>query len=186
MKNLLSTIVLVACAVSVFTACRKDDNKGKLDPSAKVYISPAPGVKAAAANPEHLSAREIVLQARMISWPHNDNEEKHYRLGVDDWNRDTVNNRLMLSSTHVISYEGELALTFIGAHDMVLVLLNDELMARDTIAYIPNHTIIEADKAIRAAYAREDYASCYKLFETAFRFIPITGEEWRDLKAANK
>lgn len=183
MKNLLSTIILVACAASVFTACQKDNSKGKLDPSAKVYISPAPGVKAAAANPEHLSAREIVLQAQRLVMDSIANR------GIDDWSRDTVNNRLLMLSTDVIEVNGDLATGFIEARDIIFVTVDAQSSsnrAKDTIAYISNQTMDVAEKAIREAFGREDYTSCYKLFETAFTFVPITGKEWLNLKAQGK
>ncbi|MEG1936930.1 MAG: hypothetical protein RR132_05245 [Rikenellaceae bacterium] len=58
-----------------------------------------------------------------------------------------------------------------------------EILRKDTCAYIPNAVMIEAEKNIKAAYARGDYAACYKLFDTALTFYPITGAEWRALKA---
>lgn len=180
MKNLLSTIVLVACAASVFTACQKDNSKGRLDPNAKIYISPAPGVKAAAANPEHLSAREIVLQASEVLF------NVKSSMGFDDWNRDTINNRLLMGSTAVIAQFGTLDTVFICGRDIILVIDDERNHPIDTIAYTSNQTMNIAEKAIREAYAREDYASCYRLFEQAFTFIPITGKEWRALKAEGR
>lgn len=56
-------------------------------------------------------------------------------------------------------------------------------MGRDTIAYIPNTILREAEKNIKEAYAQGDYETCYKLFDTALSFYPITGAEWRALKA---
>lgn len=181
MKNLLSTIILVACAASVFTACQKDDNKGKLDPNAKVYVSPAPGVKAAK-DTLHLSAREIVLQAEGILF-NTPGVGSTSSMGVDDWNRDTINNRIMLGSTCVIASDGKLDSTFIDSRDMLLVILDGRNHPTDTIAYVSDKTLEVAAKTIREAYNREDYASCYRLFEQAFTFVPITGKEWRALKA---
>lgn len=185
MKNLLYTIVLAVSAASIFTACQKDKSKGKLDSNSKLYISPAPGVKSTD-DTIHLSAREIVLQAKVISWPHNDNSEKHFSLGVDDWNRDTVNNRLIFGSQSVVVNDGTLNPEFIEARNLVLVTTGKFGVYVDTIAYIPNNTIRKAEKEIMAAYAIEDYTTCNKLFETAFMFTPINGKEWRDLEAANK
>lgn len=180
MKNLLYTIVLVTCAATIFTACQKDDSKGRLDPSAKVYISPAPGVKATE-NTLHLSAREIVLQAENILF-NSPGVSSTSSMAVDDWNRDTINNRLMLSATCVIASDGKLDSTFIDSRDMLLVILDKRNHPTDTIAYVSDKTLKVAAKTIREAYDREDYASCYRLFEQAFTFVPITGKEWRALK----
>lgn len=57
-----------------------------------------------------------------------------------------------------------------------------QIFSQDTIAYIPNAVMREAEKNITEAYARGDYAACYKLFDTAITFFPITGAEWRALK----
>ena len=53
----------------------------------------------------------------------------------------------------------------------------------DTVAYIPNSVLLNAKGSIRAAYDRGDYATVYALFNKAFTFKPITGAEWRALKA---
>ena len=56
----------------------------------------------------------------------------------------------------------------------------------DTIAYVPNAQMEAAEPLVRAAYARGDYDECYRILEKAYTFIPITGAQWRKLKAANK
>lgn len=56
-------------------------------------------------------------------------------------------------------------------------------MTIDTIAYIPNKVGIKAEKNIKEAYANGDYITCYELFKKAYTFYPITGAEWRALKA---
>jgi hypothetical protein len=53
----------------------------------------------------------------------------------------------------------------------------------DTIAYIPNSVLRNAKGLIRAAYDKGDYTTVYALFNKAFTFKPITGAEWRALKA---
>lgn len=174
--------VLTAASVALFSCNDSKSGKGKLDPSAKVYISAAPGVRSVADSdkPGHLSAREIVRQAQGMCF-----NETH-SMGVEDWNRDTVNNRFMYHGTMIIAQNGTLDTGFIDAVDMVLVTLTHDLLPLDTIAYLPNQVLRDAGKVIRAAYEREDYAACYSLFEKAYTFIPITGEEWRALKAQNK
>lgn len=109
---------LVICAVALvavaLTACQDKKDNGKLDPEAKVYISPAQGVKADTENPNHLTARQIVEQAQRFIMSNG-------TMGVDDWNRDFVNNRLILTSTAVIAENGTLETGFIIARDMILV-----------------------------------------------------------------
>ena len=56
----------------------------------------------------------------------------------------------------------------------------------DTIAYVPNAQLEAAEKLVRAAYERGEYDRCYQILEKAYTFIPITGAQWRKLKAENK
>ena len=56
----------------------------------------------------------------------------------------------------------------------------------DTIAYVPNAQLEAAEKLVRAAYERGEYDRCYQILEKAYTFIPITGAQWRKLKAKNK
>lgn len=51
----------------------------------------------------------------------------------------------------------------------------------DTIGYVPNTVLFAAKKAVRDAFAKEDWEECMRLFEEAYTFIPITGAEWLEL-----
>lgn len=57
---------------------------------------------------------------------------------------------------------------------------------RDTLGYIPNRVIRDAETKIKAAFAAGDYDECLRLFNEAYVFTPITGAEWRALKAKNE
>jgi hypothetical protein len=70
-------------------------------------------------------------------------------------------------------------LTGLGTNDLMFTAHSQH----DTIAYIPNSVLLNAKGLIRAAYDRGDYATVYALFNKAFTFKPITGAEWRALKA---
>lgn len=185
MKNLFAVTflaVLAAASVALFSCNNSKSGKGKLDPNAKVYISAAPGVRSVADSdkPGHLSAREIVKQAQVMCM------DSVKSRGVGDWQRDTANNRLLMASTDIISTEGELGNFFIKARDIIFVTINEYNSPKDTIAYISNKTMEVAEKKIRAAFDANDHDACYKLFEEAFTFVPINGEEWRALKAKNR
>ena len=69
---------------------------------------------------------------------------------------------------------------WIYAHDLVIV--DKDL---DTIGYIPNENFINAELQIRRALADQDTASVYDIFQNAFKFFPITGTEWLELKKQN-
>lgn len=53
----------------------------------------------------------------------------------------------------------------------------------DTVGYIPNSVVLKARELITEAFNRGDYDRCYQLFDSAYVFIPITGEKYRELKA---
>lgn len=185
MKNLLHTIVLVACATSLFTACQKEDNNnnGKLDPNALISIRPAPGVKATG-NTKYLSAHEIVKQTSSFCFIRPNGDETGR--GFASHQRDTINNRLLMYGTDVIDQFGELYTAFIEASNYIFVTRGERLAIIDTIAYIPNSVMRKAESSITEAYRKGDYATCYKIMDSAFIFYPITGEEWLELKKDNK
>ena len=167
--------------------CSKDkapDNKGQLDPDAMISLRPAEGARS---ETNHLAALEIVKQAYEISFIHNGFPgSSHLRRGFADHQRDLnpENPRLLMYGTDIIDQYGEYTSEFIEGHDFVLtrqLSITPHLL--DTIAYIPNVVIRAAEIAIKAAYADDNYTECYRLFDTAFTFIPITGAEWRALKA---
>ena len=54
---------------------------------------------------------------------------------------------------------------------------------RDTIGYVPSLVLAKAREDITNAFNAEDYDLCSALFDEAFTFVPITGEQWREKKA---
>lgn len=188
MKNLF-IILLAAIAV---VGCKKDKNNGMLDPNAKIAINPAPGIKSRTDNPNHLSAKEIVEQATIMSWwNYKITGTNSIERGFNDAQRDVANCRLYMASTDVVDELGRLTLEFIEGEDYILEAwynweASNPNFYKDTIAYIPNVVIRAAETKIKAAYAAKDYAQCYKLMDEAFTYTPITGAEWRALKAEGK
>lgn len=53
----------------------------------------------------------------------------------------------------------------------------------DTVAYIPNAVMERTRNEVRAALKAGDMNRCYELFDKAIVFIPITGEEYKELEA---
>lgn len=53
-----------------------------------------------------------------------------------------------------------------------------------TIGYIPNEVTTRARREVTAAFNKEDYEECYRLFDELFVFVPTTGAKWRAMKAA--
>lgn len=126
--------------------------------------------------------------------------------------RDTLsaNPALLMFGTDIIDSEGRFNKSFLFARDVVIFGVRykgklttygdrhsyqeedpdnslDLLIAKhgikDTIAYIPNAVMREAQGRIEKAYNEGNYTEVYKLFHETFRFKPITGKKWRELKA---
>ena len=53
----------------------------------------------------------------------------------------------------------------------------------DTVAYIPNAQLDSAEDTINKLFAKGDFDQIYKMFETAFQFIPCTGDDFKEMKA---
>lgn len=191
MKKLLYLLVLAL----IFVGCEKEpDTKKPFQIQATDMISIKPAILAQHApmrvksdtilqEPVHLSALEIVKQTSemslRLSWG------VYGGRGFIPEQRDTVSNppKLLMWATDVIRLDGEIETDFIEATDVVFVHYLDETPnLRDTIAYIPNSVLRAAETAIRAAYEDQDIEECYRLFNDAYTFLPITGEEWRALK----
>lgn len=169
-------------------SCEKNDG-GRLDPEATLAINAPKETKANEDTPfeERWTPLEIVKGTSAI-------QTKMGCMGIPDVSRDTVNQRIVLMSFNIIDSRGALVDLFIGSRDVVFEHWVNEgtpefdpyNIIRDTIAYIPNAVLGKAQQEIEAAYQAEDYATCYKLFEEAYTFYPITGAEWRALKEAGK
>lgn len=126
--------------------------------------------------------------------------------------RDTVGESpaLLMFGTDIIDSEGRFHKTFLYARDVVIFglryrgklttygdrrsynendpdnslgLLIGQLGVKDTIAYIPNAVMREAQGKIEKAFNDSNYTEVYRLFHETFRFRPITGQKWRELKA---
>lgn len=179
-------IFFLLIAAAAFVGC-KDDNKGQLDPNAMISLRPAAGVKADEGNPNHLSALEIVKQTNGIYlWNKNISTQVLAR-GFHERQRDYVTPRLLMFGTDIISQRGEYVPDVIEAEDVILCTDNEaHTQIVDTIAYIPNQVMRDAQKVIKAAYDAGDYTTVYAEFDKAFTFIPITGAEWLELKRQGK
>jgi hypothetical protein len=102
--------------------------------------------------------------------------------------RDTINGILMrppedILIQDVITGEYSLTLNFITAKDIVLsrdlgVITNH---IWDTIAYIPNSVMQEAYNQIQPLFQAGKWQDIYDTFNNAFVFLPITGEDYRNL-----
>lgn len=185
MKKLIFALLLVVGLAS----CSKDEEKTTFDISKTVNIREAKSaLRSVTVDSLHLSGLEIVKQAAGI-WFYNYGRfgDQAVRAGFDAAQRDTITPCLKMWASQIIDPNIGYTPEFIEGEDMVLcraISLDKSLI--DTIAYIPNATLRAAQIAIKTAYDASNYEEVYNLFNTAMTFIPITGAEWRDLKAQNQ
>lgn len=185
-KLLFITIVAIA-----FIGC-KTEEPFKIDPNAMIYITEqtsaakiAEAQRVKAEGSEHLTGVQIVEQTKEILFVNSlGNWARYFHENQRDLTSETP--KLMMFATDVITEYGTLSEEFITCTDVVLVRWLDDKGTRDTIAYIPNAVLRTAEIAIRDAFGKQDVDACYELFNDAYKFIPITGEEWQALKDAGQ
>lgn len=157
----------------LFAGCEKDPviDKGKLDPNAMITIRPAASTRATISG---LTGLEVVEEANLIKYQshyfsnqYND-VPKIIERAFNEHQKDFNIPALLMLGTDVIDYQGDYYRDFTNGFNMFITDVND-----DTIAYIPDHVINTARPLIEQAYADENFAEVYRLFDEAFTFIPI-------------
>lgn len=174
---LLAGVLLVGAA-----SCKKDTPKRVLDANAAISIRLGDaGARSSEADPQ----KRLDLLKRITHiegwW---DKTSDSWAYGVDERDKDYNTLRIMMRGDAIINPETKtISRAFIGAWDVVLI---DATLPGDTLAYIPNAVLREAEAKIMAAIEKEDYERVYQIFLDAYQGIPITGAEWRALKAEGK
>ena len=194
MKNLL---IILLCSVLI-VSCDRDDVPDKsfvLDSSAMIYIKPAntlhhvgTAMRSAMYDTVHLSNLEIVKRATTMRFFNDRISESNIAAGFAG--KDTISETpsFLRYGTDIITNDGfgnpYLVPDFVYAYDCVIEIFrsNNDI---DTIAYIPNECFTNAKNGIIEALESKDTAQVYIIFKEAFKFIPITGKEYRDLKSQN-
>lgn len=183
MKNL---IVLFLLSVMLFSCGKDDETPFYIKQDATVNIKPSSGVQLKSSD-GHLSAIEIVKQCHGIQFIN----ERIYGnqlldAGFSDFQRDTLSTPPMLKrwATDLIARDGNfnyfIVKDFIYAEDIIFFRLVDGIV--DTIAYTPNSVMRKIEADITTALENNDTDLAYEVFNS-WTFTPITGSEWRALKA---
>jgi hypothetical protein len=189
----MKKLFILASLVLFFAACEKTflmDSTATISirPDLSAWDSPqrVKGEDQPAAS-EYLSPLEIVRQAVGISFQNvalfgNQAADR----GFADMQRDTISDPpcLLMYGTDIIRQSGEYTPEFIEGTDCILFRAYNN--KRDTIGYIPNSVMRQAEELIKVAYAANDNLEVYRIFNEAFTFLPITGAEWRALKASEQ
>ena len=181
LRYMKKPLLMLAFVGIVLTACEKKNDSYNFNKEDFVYLNgiEQPKFKSTATQ---YSVYDIVRDS--MTQLVNSVE----RRGFSDGQRDTVNNRLLMWSSDILTVDGTIQYDFIGATNTHLIIPNgrtDEygLPLYDTCGYIPQSVIDSAREQIEALYAQERYDEIYELFHTAFVFFPCTGEEYKQIVA---
>ena len=208
MKKLF--LLTFAAMTALFISCSKDDNKSAYDPFRPVPIRAAAGTRAYIQG-NLLSGKQVVQQTWGMRGKYPDGTATQGAKPFTDVMRDTINPAFKLLMQDVLPPSPDRKSHILGD---VFITLRDVVFERglhvegkdtvfcgyakdysgtilypnvtDTVAYVPNAQLIAAEPLVRAAFERGDYDECYRILEKAYSFIPITGAQWRKLKAENK
>ena len=190
MKKLLIFALVAFSFASCDTSVEPVTKKFEIDPMSTINLKPAKGtqmrVKSLNAD-NHLTALEIVKQTDAIRLIMQDSL-KGIRT-FEPLQRDTISEVPMLKmwSTDILAYFQLID----GTYTDSLMLMTDFLEAKncvlidtfgDTLAYVPNSVLRSAETQIRELFEAKNYEPILDIFNDAYTFIPITGEEWRELK----
>lgn len=193
MKKLFYLLIAVA-----LIGCKTDEPEQKvfkIDTAAMVYIKPASQPINAplfiGKSTGHLTPLEIVKKATGLRF-YNEKLGAINGTGAAGGfaGKDTTSfvPAFLRYGTDVVAPDGfgvpYLVPDFIYAYDCVIEIFrtNKDI---DTIAYIPNSVLRKAESDIKSALANKDTAIVYSIFQNAFKFTPITGAEYRELKRQN-
>ena len=189
----MRSITIIFLLALLMIACKKEDSakEFRIDPNAKVYVKASTGISKAISlnSAQHLTPLEVVKQATTlrgynyaiatqspITWTWVGMDTLSIPPALLRWGRDII-----YDTTGYGDYG--LQREFINSVD--LVICKGTIPNYDTIAYIPNSNMATAKDLIIKAFSEKDTAAVYDVFKNAFKFIPITGLEWRDLKKNN-
>jgi len=180
----------------LFIACEKEVQEPKqfrLSPDAKIRIEAVKsGMQRIISDSTeidtiHLTPLDVVKQADALIY-HNDSLS-----GGGIWTggfagKDTIseNPALLRWGWDIIDTDGwgnpMLIKDLIYGYDMA-ICKTIAINTFDTIAYIPNQYVRDAELNIKVALENKDTLAVYGIFNNAFRFIPITGAEYKELKS---
>ena len=189
--------ILFLALVAILFGCKSKDEPTKpfvIDPLATVNIKPIAGtklkVKSVQSTDTHLTAFEIVKQTHAMKFSLSDGTPSIR--GFAPLQRDTISATPMLKmwGTDIMGYTQLID----GTYTTNLVLQHDFLEAKDcilidnkgdTIAYVPNTVLRTAETQIKELFLVKNYEPIYDVFNNAYTFIPISGTEYKALKAQN-
>lgn len=189
-------LLLMVGFIFAFAACDKDDDNGKLDPNAKIYISGADkllkntryGVDAPLTAAQICRLDSLWMKCSRYGRKEESIDAYFSFRGESGCTIDTINNRLVFDAGSINGIDGNGFLDpNTGYNDFYIFKMfsyPDGRDGRDTLAYIPNAQRQAAYEQIKALWDTEQWDAIYEIFQNAFTFVPCTGAEFRELKEA--
>lgn len=187
-RKLFMILIFTACLVG----CKEDENK--IDNFSPIYIK---GVDAGNKSvQQRRSVHEILTRGNLWLMSRGMFDNFMGERGPIDWgkqflpwdnNIDTINDRLIMDAGNVL-YDGQLNWLggmFLRGRNYYIQFVEydgDNRIDLDTVGYIPNQVIEEAQVKILELWKAGDIDAIYKTFQDAFYFIPCTGEEFKSIK----
>lgn len=187
-RKLFMILIFTACLVG----CKEDENK--IDNFSPIYIK---GVDAGNKSvQQRRSVHEILTRGNLWLMSRGMFDNFMGERGPIDWgkqflpwdnNIDTINDRLIMDAGNVL-YDGQLNWLggmFLRGRNYYIQFVEydgEHRIDLDTVGYIPNHVIEEAQIKILDLWKEGKVDEIYKTFQDAFYFIPCTGEEFKSIK----
>jgi hypothetical protein len=184
----MKKIAFLLVVLGIITmSCQKDEVKPDYQPH-KTYINGVAVANHSATKSQVLRDLKYIVKNANVILSYNDSINPNNQIigFLFDNNRDTVNLRFVYDEFAILQSDGKINNALLANRDMVYVVRTYrgefELPGIDTIAYTPNRILRRAETLVRAAVKANDWATCYAVMDTTFKFYPITGEQWRELK----
>ena len=177
----MKKFMLFALVAMVFAACDKKEEAYVFKPTEMIYLNGVERPMFKSTTTQY-TLEEIVRSEELHLMAVTEFGNSYWSFNLPE-RRDTINNRLLLYSTDILTEQGELIYDFLTATDMHLVISLRGNYVGDTCGYIPQSVIDSAREQIETLYAQERYDEIYELFHSAFTFYTCTGEEYKQIMA---
>ena len=203
----MKTLILLTLCAIMTIGC--NDKTKTIDPYTRMVVNPDKSLTKAMPNAPY-SADTIVRYAMEMNLLRNLNRDPNFKARRGFGHYDLVTKKIKIGElTDVVEFSAGVPVglgwlvtddtrefTLVAwrditetkwmdayANKMLNIVADKPGLMRDTIGYIPSAVLNKAKADIKEAFNAEDYDLCSALFEEAFTFLPITGEQWREKKA---
>ena len=173
MKKLL---LLLIAMISISMVSCKDDENGKLNPDAKIWIKGVDhkGNKTLSLdNSEQLSVHELLVRDSLYLWSSNGSGESFC---FADNRIDTIRDRVSIRAGAINGIDDNI---YLNDTMMVMVDFHQGKHFLDTIGYIPAEQVNAMREKLIPLFNAEQWDEVYKVFEDGLQFLPCTADEFK-------